>query len=306
MPADHGQSQVAGVVRDYAIRRINPFLGVLQVIETAAGRTVSANGVAWDIEIRAEREAGWGSLNRSTRQLAYYRYGLWSLEDGLVTRPLAPHLDSEYFTRQSELLIECIRARLEQLPFRLEDRRELWLFDRDDRQPLALLASATPDSVPHSTAPKYSTSSIGANGMPSQHRYPAASELEALVRQRAGYNINKHWVTRQDDGSGIIEAGNIRMDAAAFPAFLLTEDWPGAGQQKLASDYLEWISPSLLTLQQLGRRERERMEKCLNIQAVSIEHHWHLYPEIIDEHRLSAARVQYRLQTVNRTGGTAQ
>lgn len=290
----------------YAIRRVNPFLGVLQVIETGAGRTVSANGVAWDIEIRAEREAGWGRLNGATKQLAYYRYGLWSQADGLVAWPLAPHLDSEYFTQQSKLLIDCIRERLEQLPFRLEDRRELWLFDRDDRKPLALLASTRPDGVPPAPEPRYWKSAIGASGMPSQHRYPAASELEALVRQRAGFNINKHWVTRQDDGSGIIEASNIRMNAAAFPAYLLTGDWPEAGQEKLASDYLEWIAPALLTLQQLGRRERERMERCLNIQAVSVEHHWHLYPEIIDANCLSAARVQYRLHEVNRNGGMVQ
>ncbi len=289
-------------MRNYAIRRVNPFLGVLQVIETRGARTISANGVVWDIEIRVQREADWGSLNRDSQQLAYYRYGLWSLEDGLLTRPLAPHLDSEYLMQQSSLLIDCIRERLGQLPFRLEDRRELWLFDRDDRQPLALLASAKPDSVLPAPEPRYWTASIGTSGMPSQHRYPATSELEALVRQRAGFNINKHWVSRHDDGSGTIEASNIRMDAAAFPTFLLTEDWPEDWQVKLASDYIEWIAPSLLTLQQMGLHERERMENSLNVQAVSIEHHWHLYPEILDENCLSAARVQYRLQKVNHNG----
>jgi hypothetical protein len=302
MPDQARTSAETGSVRNYAIRRVNPFLGVLQVIETRAARTISANGVVWDIEIRAQREAEWGSLNRDTQQLAYYRYGLWSLEDGLLTRPLAPHLDSEYFMQQSSLLIDCIRERLGQLPFRLEDRRELWLFDRDDRQPLALLASARPDSVLPATEPRFWTASIGTGGMPSQHRYPATSELEALVRQRAGFNINKHWVSRHDDGSGTIEASNIHMDAAAFPTFLLTEDWPEDGQVKLASDYIEWIAPSLLTLQQMGRHERERMENSLNVQAVSIEHHWHLYPEILDDNCLSAARVQYRLQKVNRKG----
>jgi hypothetical protein len=32
------------------------------------------------------------------------------------------------------------------------------------------------------------------------------------------------------------------------------------------------------------------------VQAVSIEHHWHLYPDVVDEKKLKAARVQCRLQ----------
>jgi len=306
MPAKDNKPHETGAVRSYAIRRVNPFLGVLQVIETAGGRTISANGVVWDIEIRAERAPEWGSLNRNNKQAAYYRYGLWSSVDGLVSRPLASNLDSETFTQQSNLLIDCIRERLDQLPFKLEDRLELWLFDRDDREPLALLASARPGSKLPSPEPKYWKSHFGANGVPSQRKFPAASELEALVKQRAGFNINKHWITRHDDGSGIIEASNTRMDAKAFPAFLLIEDWPEADQAKLAREYIEWISPSLLTQQHLDRDERERVENSLSIEAISVEHHWHLYPEIIDESCIKAARVQCRLQKVNQDGGTAQ
>jgi len=306
MPANDNKPSGTGTVRSYAIRRVNPFLGVLQVIETAGGRAVSTNGVAWDIEIRSERVTGWGSLNRNKTQVAYYRYGLWSLEDGLVIRPLAPLLDNEFFTQQCDILIDCIRERLKQLPFGLEDRHELWLFDPEDRQPLALLASAIPGSTLPSPEPRYWTSHIGADGVPSQRRYPAAGALEALVKQRAGFNIKKHWISRRDDGSGIVEAGDRIMNAGVFPVFLLTEDWPEARQAKLAGKYIEWISPSLLTLQHLDRRERERMENSLNIQAVSVEHHWHLYPEIIDENSISAARVQCRLEKANQGGSSVR
>ena len=78
MSANDNKPSGTGTVRGYAIRRVNPLLGVLQVIETAGGRAVSTNGVVWDIEIRAERATGWGSLNRNKTQVAYYRYGLWS------------------------------------------------------------------------------------------------------------------------------------------------------------------------------------------------------------------------------------
>lgn len=289
-------------VRSYAIRRVNPFLGVLQVIETRGGRAISANGVVWDIEVLAERSAGWGRLNRNNKQVAYYRYGLWSLEDGLVNRPLAPHLESDPLTQQSQELIECIRERLQQLPFSLEDNHELWLFDKHDQRPIALLASATDDSILPSPEPKYWKSCIGANGVPSQYRFPDARALEEQMKQVAGFNVHKHWITRQVDGSGNMDVSNILIDVETFPPFLLTEDWPEAEQVKRACAYLEWIAPGLLTLQQLSSTERERMEKCLHIQAVSVEHHWHLYPEIMDEKYLTAAKVQCRIQQSHQTG----
>lgn len=295
-----------GRLRSYAIRRVNPFLGVLQVVDTGGGRGVSANGVVWDIKIRAERQAAWGSLNQNSTQAAWYRYGLWSQQDGLVTRPLASHLDGGYFAHQCRLLIDGIRGRLEQQPFTLQDNRELWLFDHHGLQPLALLASARPGHTLPSPEPKYWSSCIGANGVTSQRRHPFAGKLEALVKQRAGFNVCKHWITRQDDGSGIIETGNIRLEAEIFPAYLLTEDWPDAEHSRLVCDYIEWISPSLLTLQHLNPSERARLEQNLRVQAESVEHHWHLYPEIIDKDCIKAARVQCRLYNANKGGRTAQ
>ena len=299
MPTEPDSSPETDAVQCYAIRRVNPFLGVLQVIKTGGGRAISANGVVWDIEIRVEQAAEWGSLNRHNRQAAYYRYGLWSPDDGLVSRPLASNLDGNAITLQCDLLIDRIREHIDQLPFQLEDRLELWLFDQDNRTPLALLASVIPGDKRPSPEPKYWKSHIGADGVPSQRKFPAAGDIETMVRQRAGFNVNKHWIIRHEDGSGTIESNQTRLHKEAFPAFLITEDWAENKQAKLARDYIEWISPSLLTLHHLHRQERTRLEKSLNIQAVSVEHHWHLYPEFIDEHCINAARVQCRLQKSN-------
>jgi hypothetical protein len=297
MPTRKHHSNLPGSIDIYAIRRVNPFMGVLQVIETGGGRAISANGVVWDIEVLAERSSsGWGSLNRDNKDKAYYRYGLWSLEDGLVSRPLAPHLESDPLTKQCNVLINHIREHIDELPFKLVDDQELWLFDSDNHQPLALLAASSAHSKRPSPEPKYWSCSIGANGVPSQRRYPAATELELRVKQRAGFNINKSWISRQPDGSGINTFTHEIIDRAAFPSFLLTEDWPDSKDTRLASGYVDWISPSLLTLQSLERPERERLENSLNIQAISVEHHRHLYPEIIDHMSVKAARVQCRLQ----------
>ena len=285
-----------GDIRAYAIRRVNPFLGVLQVIETEGGRAVSSNGVVWEIELRTERSGMWGSLNQHIKEAVYYRFGLWSAEEGLVNRPLAPHLDRDPLSIQCDILIKCIEERLQYMPFRLIDNRELWLFDKDRQQPLALLASQKQGDKPLSPEPKYWKSCLGANGVASQYRYPQATQLEKLVERSASTNIFKYWINREADGSGTLEHNGQTIRENDLPCFLLSESWSNDEALSLVNDYIAWIAPSLLSLQHLGEAERDRLESHLNVQAVSIEHHWHLYPDVVDEKKLKAARVQCRMQ----------
>ena len=285
-----------GDIRAYAIRRVNPFMGVLQVIETDGGRAVSSNGVVWEIELRTERSGMWGSLNQHIKEAVYYRFGLWSAEEGLVNRPLAPHLDRDPLSIQCDILIKCIEERLQYMPFRLIDNRELWLFDKDRQQPLALLASQKQGDKPLSPEPKYWKSCLGANGVASQYRYPQATQLEKLVERSASTNIFKYWINREADGSGTLEHNGQTIRENDLPCFLLSESWSNDEALSLVNDYIAWIAPSLLSLQHLGEAERDRLESHLNVQAVSIEHHWHLYPDVVDEKKLKAARVQCRMQ----------
>ena len=286
----------SGEIRAYAIRRVNPFLGVLQVVETGDGRAISTNGVVWDIELRTERSGMWGSLNQDVKEAVYYRFGLWSAEEGLVNRPLAPHLDREKLTSQYEFLIQSIKERLQYIPFKLLDTRELWLFDKDELQPLALLATLKPGDKQPSPEPKYWKSCLGANGVASQYRFPAARELEILIESTASSNVCRYWVNREEDGGGMLERGKECFSVDEFPSFLISGNWPDERDLSMVNKYIEWIAPSLLTLQNLTDVERIRLENSLNVQAVSVEHHWHLYPEVADETKLTAARVQCRLQ----------
>ncbi|MBT8119150.1 MAG: hypothetical protein KJN89_05480 [Gammaproteobacteria bacterium] len=285
-----------GEVKAYAIRRVNPFLGVLQVIETQGGRAVSSNGVVWEIELRTERSGMWGSLNQHIKEAVYYRFGLWSANEGLVNRPLAPHLDRDPLIAQCDILIKCIEERLQHIPFKLIDNRELWLFDKDKHQPLALLASQKHGDKALSPEPKYWKSCLGANGVASQYRYPRATQLENLVERKASTNITKYWISREADGSGTLEHSGEIVSENDLPGFLLSESWPDDESLSLVNDYIAWIAPSLLSLQNLAAAQRQRLESNLNVQAVSIEHHWHLYPDIVDEKKLKAARVQCRMQ----------
>lgn len=283
----------------YAIRRVNPFLGVLQVIETIDGRAISTNGVVWDIEVIAECGHIRNCFEQDNKQVAFYRYGLWSLEDGLVSRPLSPHLEADPLTHQCNNIIDSIKQSLNNLPFKLIDHEELWLFDKENKKPLVLLDSAISKAGRTTPDAKYWSSCLGAEGVPSQRKFPQAKQLEEQLAAAASFNIKTHWIKRQLDGSGIIENTDIQFDRNDFPVYLIIEDWHDAEQSKRAKDFIAWISPSLLTLQHLSDQARERLEDSLYIQAQSIEHHWHLYPRVLDEKKLNAARVQCQLQRAN-------
>lgn len=287
-----------GAVRRYAVRRVNPFRGVMQVIEAEEGRALSCNGVVWEILVRARQSSARDVSGPDRQKKIYYRFGMWSMGDGLLQRASSPAEDQDYFdlATKCKTLVAYVRAHHHQLPFRLEDSLELWLFDNDDQTPLALLASSRPGAGAPASEPGHWTCSTGANGSPGQRRFPQARELERQVRQRAGIGNNKYWVKRSADGDGVVDTTGDAISADRFPVLLLAENWSHDEDQQRAREYIRWISPSLLTLQHLDEGTRARIENYLNVQAISVEHHWHLYPEVIDQKMLKAARVQSRIE----------
>lgn len=281
----------------YAIRRVNPFLGVLQIIKNSSGRAISANGVVWDIEVCAELN-DWSSLTLSAEESIYIRYGLWSADEGLVSRPLNPHGEDDPLTEKCHSLIQAIQENLQRLPFKLQDTRELWLFDSDTLNPLALLAAVRPEEKFRSAEPRYWSSCLGADGVSSQYRFNQSRELEQQVKVRAGFNIKKYWLQRFADGSGLVESTQRHLSVESIPALLLTEDWVDQTERERVRNFHNWIAPSLLTLQMIDHEHRLRLEQTLNVQAISVEHHWRLYPEVMQQKYIRSARIQSRMQAI--------
>lgn len=281
-------------VHCFAIRRVNPFRGVMQIIETAEGRALSCNGIVWEILVRAIQT---GRL-ADEEDKKYYRFGLWSQDAGLMKRSNSPVDGQDYFELASrcDVLISHVQEHYDQLPFTIEDHRELWLFDEADTKPIALLSTTVPEHHLSSAEPKAWLACTGDKGTASQRRFPQSDMLEAWVKRRAGNVSNRHWVSRSTCGDGVIEKTGESIQVEQFPVLLLIEDWESDETHQCVNDYFRWISPSLLTLQHLDRETRARIESNLHIQAVSIEHHWHLFPEIIDQTLLNAARVQCEIE----------
>ncbi len=51
----------------YSLRRLCPYLGTVQVVETALDRGISVDGRSWQSQVRTRRPSDlWGSINRDT------------------------------------------------------------------------------------------------------------------------------------------------------------------------------------------------------------------------------------------------
>lgn len=286
-------------IKCYAIRRVNPFLGVLQIIDTADGRATSTNGLSWEIQLIITAPPAWGSLNSDSLAVEFYRYGLWSVETGLVSWPMSVIRDATNTKGQCERLINCLETQIAKLPFPLQDNRELWLLDAEQQLPLALLATLRPGELAPRPEPRFWSGCLGQNGATSQGRFPEIEKLEAQVKQRAGFNLSKRWYTTSiNDGSYADDSGN-RVPASMFPQFLLRHDWSEKGEQERATAYLQWIAPALLTLSLLNDIDRSHLESQLNLRAACIEHQWRLYPKILDQQKLNACRIQSKLLDSN-------
>ncbi|MES9936514.1 MAG: hypothetical protein ABW153_08725, partial [Sedimenticola sp.] len=227
-----------------------------------------------------------------------------------------PFLDLTGMMRTAEALIGQLKSETLSTPFLLVDRFELWLLDKKQRLPLALIASST---VP----PNRSIQAPGAwecadkvhgdfdspnadDARPSHpvesDPHPHISALERAVRAEAGDGVSQ-WFERLPDGDGIglahpgkEELNGRLMKRERFPELLLREKWSNRHDHLLVADYLAWTSPVLLELQQLSNETRQRLEQSAQRHALEVDANWRLYPEIIDQGFLKAARVEARLR----------
>lgn len=281
-------------VRAYAVRRLMPFLGMLQVIEMEQARATSANGLVWHLELQSLQPMAWGSLNAGPGEKGWYLHALWSEQEGLCDAPVGSAGRDPLARERCEALIEQIRAT--SLPLPLADRQELWLLDEQEQRPLALLYAVQPAAPRPNPEPRRWLGCFGREGVAGQRRFPQIELLESQVRRRSGFGQRRLWVTWDQAHERVIDEAGQPLAVEDFPCCGLREDWALAEEAERVAAYLRWIAPSLLTLPWLPEQRRLWLEESLAIQATSIEYHWRLYPRILRPEYVRAARVQTRLQ----------
>lgn len=299
-----------GDIRCYAVRRVNPFEGVLQVVETDDARAYSPNGTVWQIQVLTERpDHTWRSFSHVPPVEQYFNFGLWDAEGGLHKIPANPVLDIGGMTRAAEAMGDQLRQLAGELPFPLIDRYECWSADYQGN-PVALLATTEePDRMRDMRPGRwqatrvsehgFSSPSLMARGIPASGDLGPRQHAERLERQVRQLGQRRVWFERSAAGNGRPVGPGDKLnalDAGAFPPLGLKTDWHDEPTRELAGDYLAWLAPRLLLLQGIDVRQRRWLEAHACQQAVELAAAYPLIPSIVDRERIEAARVEARIR----------
>jgi hypothetical protein len=208
---------------------------------------------------------------------------------------------------QGDALCEHLQALNDHIPFVFKDEFELWLLDRAS-QPLALLHSVfAPDEIALDIPPewragyaahdRFTSNALGCDN--------AGDTLTRYINAHAGPAPAAQWFQRNEDGSGTGLVGIHLLDHAligrrlpgpAFPTLLLADIGHDSAHQQLIDDFHAWQAVWLLTLPGLNPDARHRLESQARRQAAVVESQFRLYPQVLDEGLIQAARVEARLR----------
>lgn len=202
----------------------------------------------------------------------------------------------------------------QQVPFDYRDHFELWLLDTGF-QPLVLLESAVAESdidlgLPitwHAgiAACRHFTSTAMAALQADAPSPPCAGDyLTRYINGRAGREPTAQWFRREPDAGGIglrgigmpsVLAGRV-LDKTAFPPYFLADRGHDAAHERLVADFLAWQAPWTLLMPNLDADTRRVLEQQARRQPFVVEQQFRLYPQIIDDSPILAARVEAALR----------
>lgn len=298
----------------YALRLLNPFRGVMNIIECQGAEAVTTDGRHWDIYVR-DTGLVEDIANSHKVQTSDIRYGSWSLKEGLKRGAIYPCDDFRVLEHRGALVYEYLLKHHNDVPFPLEDRIELWLLD-EENLPLGLLDSAVREDDIELDCPidwragrecrkHFRTPCMQDLQETPQTEASAGEYLTRHINKRAGELPQAQWFRRMPDscGEGLpginLETGlqGRRLPDTTFPTYFLREDDDSRPHRQLIQDFLAWQAPCLLLLQNLDTHTRRRFERLATTRALSVDKQYRLYPAILDEAAIKAARVEATLRS---------
>lgn len=277
--------------RHYALRRLNPYRGVVEIVDVGDAEARSLDGVTW--HLRADDGQGW------VRPV-----GVWVVGEGVKAGVAHRHPE----------LLAALEA-LPPLPFPLADQVELWMLDKVTGLPLALLDAQRPSAHRHGLAElEWNPFALRYRGFRSR----ALAEREAgtplalrhrdfLQRQvnvRARPYAAAQWFQRQPDGSGEgltgyrLEPGWQGRSLARrdFPELLVSNDWNNLLEKSVIADYHAWLAPFLLCWPSLSDPTRAELETAARLRPHWLAQVQRLLPKVLDRDGINAALVAARLE----------
>ncbi|MBT8126844.1 MAG: hypothetical protein HKP12_00830 [Gammaproteobacteria bacterium] len=298
-------------IQCYSQRLLNPFRGVVNIIRYQYAEAVTSNGVHWDIYVSNDSLLD-GLVSKGSVQTSDIRYGRWSKHTGLTRGPIYPSDEFFMLEAMGAVVYQHLLKVYDQLPFPFMDTIELWLLDKE-KKPLALLNSAVNEAdidayqlldwrAGRLSREAFRSESVDVAGHGAA--YCAADILIDYINNCADTPPAAQWFKKNQDGSatGIMGhnidpslTGRILAAECFHPFFISTlhdDDYYSA----LVHDFIYWQSPWLLLLDTLNTEERENFENHARKQAMIVDQQYLLYPAVIDQSFIRAARVEAKLR----------
>ena len=288
------------MLRTYSRRLLSPFIGVAQVAEMPEARALSLDGRNWEIQYARLSEAHFRTQHPGVDPSRRFALVATIEEGALKDRGGQPFAASDPVSATIEQLCAALSAA--SLPFDAVDEHEYWLLDDADGTPLALLQSCIDlegrDFVPpHPSWVVMPAAQLAVpcnEGSGGTYVPPVNYRLERAVAHRAGSRPRATWLSSTH---GSATQRNL-------PPCLLREDWPDEEQRQICERYLNRLAPRLLMLPDLPRETRRRLEIAACKYVFDVERFHAVYPEVVEDGLLTAARVEAKLRRHNPTDKT--
>lgn len=267
----------------YSVRQLSPFVGCIQIVEVDYCRALSSDGINWQIQASCEtHQQIWNISANEYIPRRYVLYGSWCKLRGLSSLPLDPMLDVPSLEHINNNLIRPLEN-MPALPFAMADYLECWLIDKTTKQPLALLASATSETmIPHialqawQATPQQDRKRL----LPNTLSLAEIHQLEVHINTHASHSL---WFNRLDFNNSLPVANtnhlpaNLQFPELTFNYFLLPPHL-----QKVAAEFIHWQSPRLLSLHSLSPGTRQKLEQQAQHYAIETHRRMAIYPQTLN------------------------
>jgi hypothetical protein len=296
----------------YSERILNPFRGVMNVVALDDAEAVTTDGINWFLYILDQ----FNTMENEPEEFAnidnpHIRFGTWSEVDGLKRAPVLPCYHYQEIQHKGERLLEVVRHYASDIPFEFRDYYELWLLEKETRQPLALIDSVCNAGEIHVNdllcwragnlcRSQFKTEVPKLTDGVNSH----AELLNRLINTRAGERPSAQWFLREQNGYGFGLKGidlddslvGRELSPRMFPRMFIEEHWDNDADAALVNAFINWMSPWLLLLDFLKDPQRAALESAARKHAMQVDKLHLLYPKVVEEKYIKAARVEAMLR----------
>lgn len=300
----------------YSQRILNPFRGVMNIISIGGADAVTIDGINWTLYIHDTFDFPTEDPQEFFEiDMPDIRFGDWNQQNGLQRSPLIASYHYNEIQAIGQVLLDAVSQHATQCPFDFNDNYELWLLDKKNNEPLALLHSVC--NINEIFLPEDLAWEAGLRCKQeffvkcnkTNEQILAGDQLNKTINHRAGKNPAAQWFHRDNlnDGKGLSGINldsrliNRELSARLFPKMLVQQEWNNTEHQSLINEFIEWLSPYLLVLDFLRDAQRETLEHSARQQAILVEKMHLLYPKIVNEKIINAARVEAMMRRSNQT-----